>query len=226
MFLILHLMGRTAAKVIATAVVVFACPFLPGKGRRLRLYLNFAWSLVDKSAACAGFGRAPEFLYEGDENWKRGGCFLLSTHVGCIEVLPFAAEKGSPVVHAFQQLTHNGVFTREFLRHLDPERLALHAVEEIGVETAVEMKEAIERGEIVLMAGDRVSAQSGRKGVFRFAKLMECPVYAITCVARGWKGYVVNAARMGENLEEDYDRFRAEAAAKYPEQVYDFQGNN
>ena len=46
------------------------------------------------------------------------------------------------------------------MKHFDTRSFALHAVESIGVETAVEMQAAIGRGELVLMAGDRVSASS------------------------------------------------------------------
>ena len=101
---------------------------------------------------------------------------------------------------------HDAVFTEVFARHLDASRLMLHPVEDIGVETAVRMQEAIGRGELVLMAGDRVSAGSERvlrndflgrqcvwpKGAFVFAKLMEAPVFFVTCVRTGWNAYEVH----------------------------------
>lgn len=230
MFWFLRTFGRPATKFITFFIMLFSFPFIPRRRdlaivRRFRLFLNFAYSMVDKSAACAGFGRPPRFEFSGDDEWRQGGAFLLSTHVGCIEVLPFAAVPGSPapLVHAFQQLSHNSVFTRAFLKHLDPRRVRLHAVEEIGVETAVEMQEAIVRGELVLMAGDRDPAAGGRKGVFRFAKLMESPVYAITCVKVRGDRYLVNAKRLDiASLEADYGEFLAEAATEYPLQHYQF----
>ena len=101
---------------------------------------------------------------------------------------------------------HDAVFTEFFMKHFDTRSFALHAVESIGVETAVEMQAAIGRGELVLMAGDRVSAGSkktmkqsflGRpcawpKGVFTFAKLMESPIFFVTCVRTGWNAYEVH----------------------------------
>lgn len=235
MFFILRLLGRGVAKTVAWCVVAVSFPFWEKRSdlfsrewrARFRKFVNFAWSLVDKSAACAGYGNPPRFVFSGDEGWKRGGCFLLSTHVGCIEVLPYAAHPSPsrpspPLVHAFQQLSHNSVFTSAFLKHVDPRRVRLHAVEEIGVETAVEMQEAIRRGEIVLMAGDRDPASGGRKGVFRFAKLMEAPVYAIICVARGWNEYEVRASLLGADLEREYGEFLSAAIAGYPDQWYEF----
>ena len=194
----------------------------------------------------------------GDKGWMKGGCFLLSTHLGCIEVLPALRKtwgqtpqgRGqTPKVHAFQQMGHNAIFTEIFAKNLDNSQLTLHAVEDIGVETAVEMQEAIGRGESVLMAGDRLSAQTAKvggkasgvanrsrelrhpffgkdclwpKGVLRFAKMMECPVYAIVCVQTGWNAYEVRARRMGADLLPDYVAFLEEEVRRTPLQWYQF----
>ena len=138
---------------------------------------------------------------------------------------------------------HDAVFTEVFARHLDSSRLALHPVEEIGVETAVQMQEAIGRGELVLMAGDRVSAGSERvlqhdflgrpcvwpKGVFVFAKLMEAPIFFVTCVRTGWNAYEVHVREFvpsGEpllpSLLDAYVRFLEEETLAHPEQWYQF----
>lgn len=204
--------------------------------------LNFAWAMVDKIDACGLMKSPPKMTVVGDRGWTKGGCFLLSTHVGCIEVLPAFAEsedrapRRAPLVHAFQQMGRDALYTSYFMKHLDRSRLALHAIEDIGVETAVEMQEAIRGGDIVLMAGDRPAASGSAtlrreflgcecefpKGVFRFAKLMECPVYAITCVRTGWNAYTVNAKRLGEDLVGDYVAFLEAAALAHPDQWYQF----
>ncbi len=224
LFLVLRFLGRRFVKFVVFFVVVGV--FLSVRRRQpFRLMLNFAWSLVDKAAACAGYGRPPSFVFTGDDQWMRGGCFLISTQVGCSEVLPAAVDPASAQVlrvHAFQQLSHNSIFTREFLRHLDPRRLTLHAVEDLGVETAVEMQENIRRGEIVLMAGDRQPAGGGRKGVFRFAKLMVAPIYAIACVSIGHDRYEVRARVLGPEVEREYESFLSELVREFPNQHYEF----
>ena len=263
MWWIYRLFGKSAAKVLFAPAFLFIYPFCkPGRAalrqfydvlgecgrpvstplRDFRQMLGFAWTMLDKTDACTLCKNPPRFTLTGDTGWRAGGCFLLSTHVGCIEVLP-ALRKGlgaTPKVHAFQQLGHDAVFTRLFLHHLDPNQLTLHAVEDIGVETAVEMQAAIRRGEIVLMAGDRPAAQRARtgatlphaflgrmcrwpKGVFRFAKLMEAPVYAITCVQTGWNAYEVDARRLeGDDLLGGYVAFLERAVRAHPEQWYQF----
>ena len=120
--------------------------------------------------------------------------------------------------------------------------MSLHAVEEIGAETACEMQDAIGRGELVIMAGDRLSAGSvatlphafmGRecrwpKGVFVFAKLMESPVFFATCVRTGWNSYEAHFAQYrgdasnAAGLLDAYVAFLEREVDLHPEQWYHF----
>lgn len=227
-FNLYHYLGKDFCKLCAVFVV--ACAY-PGFRKRcgFKKALSFAFGLLDKLDACTLRKNLPRMTVVGDAGWMKGGCFLLSTHVGTIEVLPVLNPQPStsdlqpPKVHAFQQLTHNKLFTEMFMRHFDKEQFVLHPVEEIGIETAVEMQDAIRRGEMVLMAGDRDPASGGKKGVFKFAKLMESPVYAITCVRTGWNEYTVNARELNRSaLQAEYETFLAEESAKYPNETFNF----
>ena len=287
MWWIYRLFGKGAAKAAFLPVFLFIYPFCVPARKALRAYysvvnaerrrrglhplgcigwrmfmqtLGFAWTMFDKTDACTLCRNPPRFTVTGDLGWMSGGAFLVSTHLGCIEVLPALARddgwraqaKGGrvPRVHAFQQLGHDAIFTSVFLSRLDRSLFELHAVEDIGVETAVEMKDAIGRGDMVLMAGDRLSASAGSrrqagaapkrrasftrkflgvdcewpKGTFRFAGLMDCPVYAIVCVRTGWNSYEVVARRLGESLLDDYVSFLEEQTMLRPEQWYQFYG--
>ncbi len=225
-----------------------------------RHLLGFAWSLADKLDACTLKKNLPRMSVRDDAGARafralvaaKKGAFLISTHLGTIEVLPALAatlEQLTPLVHAFQQLGHDAVFTELFMKHFDTRSFALHAVESIGVETAVEMQAAIARGDLVLMAGDRVSAGSkktlahdflGRpcawpKGVFTFAKLMESPIFFITCVRIGWNAYEVHLKQFAHSptppieqypltslLLADYVAFLEAEVREHPEQWYQF----
>ena len=227
--------------------------------RLFRHILGFAWGLMDKTDACTLKKNLPVMSVREDEGWHRfvssmnsgKGVFLMCTHVGMIGVLPALPESLEkygkagglglriPKVHAFQQMGHDAVFMKVFMEHFDASKLQLHAVEDIGVETAVKMKEAIERGEIVIMAGDRVSAGSksvwkhqfmGReclwpKGVYRFAKLMESPVFAVTCICTGWNRYEVHFAALERDTEAMLDGFVGfleRETISYPNQWFQF----
>lgn len=252
-FWIYKYLGKSAAKLLFFPAFLFIYPFCrPAKaaledfyrvtglkGSVFKQLLSFAWSMIDKTDACSLNKNPPKIKLKGDLDWMKGGCFLLSTHLGCIEVLPALRSEypGASKVNAFQQLGHDAVFTEIFLKYMDKDQLTLHAVEDIGVETAANMKEAIERGEIVLMAGDRPSAGSKAvlkhkffghvcewpKGVFRFAKLMESPVYAITMVKTGWSSYEVHAKKLDvSELLPQYVEFLESEVSAYPEQWYNF----
>ena len=248
-------------------------PLRATHGRLFRHILGFAWGLMDKTDACTLKKNLPQMDVRDDEGWRafKGlvdsgkGAFLLCTHVGMIGVLPALPDAMRrwktrlgrrdvglriPKVHAFQQMGHDAVFMTMFMKHFDHTRLELHAVEEIGVETAVAMQEAIRRGELVIMAGDRTSAGSksvlkhrflGRecvwpKGAFKFAELMEAPVFGVTCVCTGWNRYDVHVAALGatcgregtqstrriDAFLSDYVAFLESETLAYPDQWYQF----
>lgn len=273
MWYVYVLFGKTVQKLVCMPVVLFIYPFarparealrefyqvlsdFKGVRRRkppiFRHMLGFAWSLADKTDACTLRKNLPAMSIRNDAGWRSflarvasgKGVFIMSTHLGTIEVLPALGKEGTPRVHAFQQMGHDAVFTRIFANHLDATRLKLHPVEDIGVETAVLMQEAIARGELVLMAGDRISAGSPRvlkheflgrpcvwpKGAFVFAKLMEAPVFFVTCVRTGWNAYDVHmrehAPQHGksglEELLDAYVCFLEEETLAHPEQWYQF----
>ena len=224
-------------------------PYPTTHGRLFRHLLGFAWGLMDKTDASTLKKNLPAMTVRDDAGWHafkatmdaRRGAFVFCTHVGVIGVLsalPTAlGMRWTPTVHAFQQMGHDAVFMKVFMKHFDPSKIKLHAVEEIGVETAVTMQEAIGRGELVIMAGDRTSAGSksvlhhrflGRdcvwpKGAFRFAALMEAPMFAVTCIRVGWNRYEVHMAEVGvASPLEDYVRFLEAETVAYPEQWYQF----
>ena len=226
-----------------------------------RHLLGFAWSLADKTDACTLKKNLPKMMVRDDDGWRAfdaltrsgKGAFLMSTHLGTAEVLPalpvaLGRADSQPHVHAFQQMGHDAEFTRMFMRHFDHAHLTLHAVEDIGVETAVAMQEALGRGELVLMAGDRPSASSGKvlhhrflgrdcvwpKGVFVFAKLLEAPVFFMTCVRIGWNAYEAHFEQYGsvgslnpDGLLDAYAKFLERETLARPDQwfqFYDFFG--
>ena len=218
--------------------------------------LRFSWGLMDKTDSCTLGKNPPRMSVRDDEGWRAfretvnsgKGAFVMCTHVGMIGVLPSLpdalkrnGESGMriPKVNAFQQMGHDAVFMKVFMQHFDDTKLQLHAVEDIGVETAVRMKDAIGRGELVIMAGDRVSAGSksvlkhrfmGRdcvwpKGVYRFAKLMESPVFAVTCVSTGWNRYEVHFAALEQSpsaMLDGFVSFLERETLAYPGQWYQF----
>ena len=254
---VFSLQGRVALKKFYS--VLSACEGKETKATLPRLFmhiLGFAWGLMDKTDACTLRKNPPDMSVRDDEGWRSfrdaansgKGAFVLCSHVGTIGVLPSLPDalvrNGEspmrvPKVNAFQQMGHDAVFMKVFMEHFDSSRLQLHAVEDIGVETAVAMKDAIGRGELVIMAGDRISAGSkstlrhrflGRdcvwpKGVYRFARLMESPVFAVACVCTGWNRYEVHFAALEQDekgMLDGFVTFLEKETLEHPEQWYQF----
>ena len=227
--------------------------------RLFRHLLGFAWSMADKTDACSLKRNLPRMTVREDDAWRSfdsltrsgKGAFIISTHLGTVEVLPalpraLGRQNEQPHLHAFRQMGHDAMFTKVFMRHFDSSHLTPHAVEDIGVETAVAMQEAISRGDLVLMAGDRVSAGSGKmlrhdflgrscvwpKGVFAFARMMDAPVFFVTCLNTGWNSYEVHFGKMTEggndgkygleDLLDAYVGFLEHETLARPDQWYQF----
>ena len=228
-----------------------------GAWRVFRHLLGFAWALADKTDACTLKKDLPAVFARDDDGHRTfkalvesgKGAFVISSHLGTIEVLSAlgnqeqAAGGRVPFVHAFQQMGHDAVFMRTFMRHFDSSAMCLHAVEDIGVETAVEMQTAIGRGELVLMAGDRVSAGSAKtlecnflgrpcrwpKGVFAFARLMEAPIFFVTCVRTGWNAYEAHfrqfeggSGAKADEILRQYAAFLEEETRTHPSEWHHF----
>ncbi|HYY61923.1 MAG TPA: glycosyltransferase family 2 protein, partial [Burkholderiales bacterium] len=97
-----------------------------------------------------------------------------------------------------------------------------------GPETAVMLKERIDRGEILVIVGDRTpAAENGRstsalflgqaapfpQGPMVLAHLLECPVYLFFCLKQGAR-YALHLERFAERVELP-PRAREEAIARY-----------
>ncbi len=228
-----------------------------GAWRVFRHLLGFAWALADKTDACTLKKNLPAVSARDDDGHRAfkalvesgKGAFVISSHLGTIEVLSVlgnqeqAAGGRVPFVHAFQQMGHDAVFMRTFMRHFDSSAMCLHAVEDIGVETAVEMQTVIGRGELVLMAGDRVSAGSAKtlecdfigrpcrwpKGVFAFARLMEAPIFFVTCMRTGWNAYEAHfrqfeggSGAKADEILRQYAAFLEEETRTHPSEWHHF----
>jgi predicted LPLAT superfamily acyltransferase len=213
--------------------------------------LSFAWSMVDKTDACTLAKNPPEINFVGDdaksfislvESGK--GAMVISSHLGTIEVLPYAKSQSvrTPHVHAFKQLGHNSIFNEILSSKLEKRHLTIHPTEEIGVETAVLMKDAIAAGDLVIMAGDRLSASNPNaylrapflgeycsfpKGVFVFAKLMDAPIFFATCVRTSWNKYEVHMKEFNDDLKpkiilESFTQFLEKETLAYPSEWFHF----
>lgn len=171
--------------------------------------LSYAFSLVDKLLVfCADFN-ADDIFFENKEIEKqliediknKKGVFLICNHIGNIEVV---------LSYSFKFIKNCAFFINIFMSHkqgqifnefLDTIKIdfpvRLFPIEEMGISTGVELKENLNNGDIVFIAGDRLSQNNDTKfikeklfnreilfpkGTFKLANLMDVPTYFISAL--------------------------------------------
>jgi predicted LPLAT superfamily acyltransferase len=169
------------------------------------------------------------------------GAFFICSHLGNIEALcaiPNAADK---CMHAFMNMGQNPVFRGFIERHAHYTNTVIHPTEGIDIAMAGEMYDAIKRGNLIMMAGDRISPDNPDKiikskclgvgcalplGVFRFARACDCPVFAIANMNTGGEKYRVFVQKLDTDnikvMANEYTKFLENLILQYPKQWFNF----
>ena len=261
-YYIYRIFGTAALRIIAFFVVVTV--FLTAKERRnasfkfykilgkpplissFKQFLNYGNALVDKFVSFCGDLSTETFEIKNPKVFN--GAFFINSHIGNIEILrSLLSLPGAKRANIFLQSDACEVFNN-FLKTLAVKvNIEVFPVENISAETSIIISERLKNGEIVFMAGDRVSAQNsntvyeadffGQKiylplGTLKFALIMECPIYFIVC-AKEHKNYIIHTeefvfladekrADRLKRLEKEYVEFLEKYTLKYPYQFYHF----
>lgn len=176
---------------------------------------NFALTLVDNMEIFAGDYDVEKIYFDTEDNKKqfyadmraRKGMFCIFSHNGNINVLRMFSKNKDPYersdVNVFLSKDQCKIFN-SFLKKIQENSkqklynaVSLFPVEDIGIDTSIEIKQKLDNGEIVFMAGDRLSSGTANltfchkffdrdinfpAGTFKMAQLMETPVYFIAAL--------------------------------------------
>jgi len=194
---------------------------MPSHLEGFRHALDFAARAVDTLAAWCGAIRSsalttdtPDMLAAASAETR--GALLVVSHHGNVELARalMASEQRNRLtilVHTRHAENFNRV-----LREIRPEIAARTIqVTDIGPETAINLRERIERGEWVAIAGDRVPVNSGRvvraeflgrpapfsQGPWVLAGLLNCPVYLLFCHRDGAGRWVLSLEAFSPKIE-------------------------
>jgi predicted LPLAT superfamily acyltransferase len=209
----------------------------------------FADSLVDKMVAMCDKKNRIEFVVQDNADWRefqklieqKMGAFLICSHVGNIGALAAFPGGQGVKIHAFQQIGQTGVFYRFISAHSVRPNTIIHAVEDMSVATAGEMFDFLCSGDLVMMAGDRVSAATPGKtlrvqilghdcelpmGVFRFARTMSHPVFAVALLRIAPEKYKIVIKKLDDkninNMANGFAEFLEAATITAPTQWFNF----
>ena len=185
--------------------------------------MNFTRSLADKLVVMAEGKDLPKVEVEESPDAaafladvKGGrGVFILSSHCGTVETLVALGECRA-TFHAWMDFDRTSVFNRFYLKHAKRPRVVIHPISEIGLETAFFAGDALERGDSLVMAGDR------GKGAFRFAHALAAPTYFIACVwtGRAYRAIVRRLPVATAEMEAGYAAALAAVVRAYPDQHF------
>jgi predicted LPLAT superfamily acyltransferase len=209
-------------------------PRKPGFWDGLRHFISFAYAMLDKLAAWTGKIRigdvdgVAEGVFEAARQSGRGA-IVLTAHLGNPEVIRAIATvtkrfRVNVLMHTIHAERFNKVMTR--LSPDSPVRLV--QVTEIDVGMAMWLSEAVERGEWIVMTGDRVAVNAGEQsavpvpflgeealfatGPYVLAAALKCPAYTMFCLAQKGRRYRVMFEPFGDPL--NLPRANREEAAR------------
>ena len=199
----------------------------PGWRDSFRHMLCFAESGLDKLAAWLGelgsrqvdFPDRPELLKVIASG---RGAVLIGSHLGNLEMIrALAVKERQAAVNAVVYTDHAQRFN-EMLKQANADfGINLIQVSQLGPETAILLKDKVDRGELVVIVGDRTPPAAngtGRiswveflgerapfaQGPFILASLLDCPVYLCFCLCekRGNDhGYRIHLERFAERID-------------------------
>lgn len=209
----------------------------PGFRDGYRHFLSFAARSLDTFIGWVGGLPADALVHEKAEALReaegspRGALFIVA-HVGNVDVS--RALLDAPTRARLNILVHtrHAENYNRLLREFNPAAAVnCFQVTELGPETAVLLKERVERGDWVVIAGDRTPIGSDRtslvpflgeaapftQGPYILAHLLDCPVYTLFSLRRNGR-YHVSIERFAERIvlpRQGRDAALAEYAAAF-----------
>ena len=230
---------------------------------RYKNVLNYALSLVDKMETYARTFdiKKLDFAQETDKDElldlmnNKKGIFFICSHIGNIEVLrTFISNPDNfvwpvnPHVNIFLSKNQCKVFNHFLDKISVKTNFSAYPVEDIDVSTAGEIQERLHKGDIVFLAGDRVSSGTSNVtfkadflnkkvdfpgGTFKLAQLTEAPVYFISAIKAKNDTYKIYVQKFNPDnnmtkkqnllkMQQDYTEFLQQMVKTAPLQFYHF----
>jgi predicted LPLAT superfamily acyltransferase len=174
-----------------------------------RHFLAFTYAILDKLDAWSGRLDYAKVTFESHDALASAaaggrGVLVIGSHLGNLEVCRALASLNRRVrLNVLVHTRHAAYFT-EILRMAGASDLEMVQVTELDAPTALTLAERINRGEWVVITGDRVPVHGGRTVDVRFlgdiaplpvgpyvlAALLECPVHLLFCLRRSGRNHV------------------------------------
>ncbi|GHD48073.1 Predicted acyltransferase, LPLAT superfamily [Marinobacter persicus] len=170
-----------------------------------RHFMNFGECILDKLAVWQGDISLDSLAFHNHEVFddlvSRGqGCVMVGSHLGNLEICRALAKRNvSVTINVLMHTAHATRFNEMLSRANSEAHVNVIQVSEISPATAILLKQKIDDGEFLVIAGDRtpVSGQGNvtevsflgercymPQGPFVLASILRCPVLSIFCLRR------------------------------------------
>ena len=237
-------LGRSACLVVLAPVILYFYAFGAPQRRASLDYLNRVWapsgrpgrpnhwhalkhffafgvSLVDKFGAWIGQIDRDQIEAVDGEGFTAiradlRGSLILSAHVGATEIIRAVASRHqrrriNVVIHTKNAARYNALIER----FAPQSQISLLEASDFDVTTAVNISAAIERGEWVVLMGDRMPVSQNTRtiavdflgapahfpqGPFVLAAALRCPVYLLLCYRDAGK-YRIHAEQLSDGVQ-------------------------
>lgn len=181
----------------------------PGWIESFRHMMAFAQSSLDKLNAWMGHFDHAKVEFQNRADFERllaseQGAVLIGSHLGSLEMTRALATRAQrAVVNAVVYSNHAKHFNETLAQVNSSFGVNLIQISHIGPDTAILLKEKTDRGELVVIVGDRTPPIEGgsnsrisaieflgqpapfAQGPFILASLLDCPVYLFFCLREG-----------------------------------------
>lgn len=216
--------------------------------------LNYAFSLSDKMSAICDDKPKIKFEVEENKSWNsfkeclnnNKGVFLISSHLGNIESFcafpKYNHINFNKTLHALMEINQSSIFHKFIEERTKNSFFKLYSSKDLNFETIMSLYEDVLNGDMLLMAGDRVSSNNENKiiivnildkickfplGTFKYAKKIDVPTFGIIVVSVGLNKYKVIFQKL--NLHDDikiiaqsFANFLEKNIIKYPKNWFNF----
>src|SRR5262245_40626786 len=208
----------------------------------LHHYMSFATKALDTFIAWSVPERCGPVAVQGADELDRfaeegKGVLLIVSHLGNSELSRARlSERFHKSINVLVYTRHAALYNR-IVKAIRPD-VEDHTIQvtEVGPATAIDLRERIERGEWIAIAGDRTpltgEARMSRapflgaeapfsQGPYVLAALMGCPVYLMFCLREG-DGHAVYFEHFADRIElprRNRAEFLAELAARYAQRL-------
>ena len=187
----------------------------------IKHFFNFAQSAFDKIDAWSGRITTKQIIYSEEHPFKKlaekkQGAIFIGSHLGNLEVCRALGHGRYSTRINVLVFTHHAVEFNRVMNKINPNsNVDLIQATHVSADLAILLKERIDNGEILVIAGDRTSVSTqGRvdyadflgepaafsQGPFILASIMDCPVYLLFCLKEG-QNYRVIFEHLGESLK-------------------------